>query len=214
MALNTLMAFWGVSILFIITPGIDWAYTIAAGIRGKVVVPAVLGLVSGHFLATLVVAAGVGALVASQPMILTILTLCGAFYLLWMGVSLFRQPATISTMPTGNGVDDSHYRWAIKGICVSGLNPKVLLLFLALLPQFIETTTTWSVTTQIATLGAVHLLSCTIIYLLVGLSAQALLKTRPQATKIVSRISAILMVLIAVLLLTEQVVHMSSTISF
>ena len=36
-------------------------------------------------------------------------------------------------------------RWAVKGLCVSGLNPKVFLLFLALLPQFTDATAPWPV---------------------------------------------------------------------
>ncbi len=49
MAFNIFIAFWSVSILFIITPGADWAYAIWAGIKGKVVVPAVAGMLLGHF---------------------------------------------------------------------------------------------------------------------------------------------------------------------
>ncbi|MGE8354829.1 MAG: hypothetical protein ACN6N0_00320, partial [Microvirgula sp.] len=74
-------AFWVVSILFIITPGVDWAYAISAGMLGRVVVPAVAGLLLGHLIATLVVAAGVGALVASNPTLLTVLTVAGSSYL-------------------------------------------------------------------------------------------------------------------------------------
>ena len=61
-------AFWAVSMLFVITPGLDWAYIISAGIRGRVVVPAVAGLLLGHLMAIAIVAAGVGALVAGNPL--------------------------------------------------------------------------------------------------------------------------------------------------
>lgn len=64
---SMLAAFWAVSLLFVITPGADWAYAISAGLNGRVVIPAVSGLLSGHLLATLVVAAGVGGLVARYP---------------------------------------------------------------------------------------------------------------------------------------------------
>lgn len=33
-----LLAFWGVSLLLVMTPGMDWAYVISAGIRGRGVV--------------------------------------------------------------------------------------------------------------------------------------------------------------------------------
>ncbi|HET9563128.1 MAG TPA: LysE family translocator, partial [Mycobacterium sp.] len=74
MASGTMAAFWAVSFLFVITPGADWAYVIAAGLRHRVVLPAVGGLLVGHLMATAVVAAGVGALVARSPLILTLLT--------------------------------------------------------------------------------------------------------------------------------------------
>ena len=84
MALSVLTAFWAVSMLFVITPGADWAYAISAGMRGRWVMPAVAGMLSGHFLATLVVAAGVGSLLAGHPLALTLLTLAGCSYLLWL----------------------------------------------------------------------------------------------------------------------------------
>lgn len=48
MTLALFAAFWAVSILLVITPGMDWAYVISAGIRGRVVVPAVAGLLFGQ----------------------------------------------------------------------------------------------------------------------------------------------------------------------
>lgn len=74
-------------------PGADWAYAISAGMRGRWVMPAVAGMLSGHFLATLVVAAGVGSLLAGHPLALTLLTLAGCTYLLWLGGNLLLSPA-------------------------------------------------------------------------------------------------------------------------
>ena len=209
MAFNTLIAFWSISILFVITPGADWAYAISAGIRGRVL-PAISGLLLGHFIATLVVAAGVGTLVASQPIALMVLTIIGSLYLLWMGISFSLHPATISSENNLNlDANKSGWNWVFKGFGVSGLNPKVFLLFLALLPQFIYSSSSWSMTIQIISLGLIHILSCAIVYILVGFSAQVLLKTRPRAAQIVSQISGGLMVLIALILIIDQVKHYS-----
>lgn len=204
MAISIFAAFWAVSILFVITPGVDWAYAISAGMQGRVVVPAVAGLLFGHLMATLIVAAGVGALVASTPVMLTILTVIGAAYLLWVGISMLRHPATPSaaTMVTSR----SRARWVIKGACVSGLNPKVFLLFLALLPQFTNQAASWLIPVQIIALGLIHIFSCGVVYLLVGFSAQAVLQTRPRAAQMVSRLSGAAMVVIAVLLFAEQTI--------
>ena len=127
MTLALFAAFWAVSILLVITPGMDWAYVISAGIRGRVVVPAVAGLLFGHLLMIAIVVAGVGALLVGNPLALTALTLLGAAYLLWIGFNMLQHPPV-----PGAGEDqrsDSRLRWAGKGVCVSGLNPKVFLLF-------------------------------------------------------------------------------------
>lgn len=238
--MNALAAFWAVSFLLVITPGADWAYVISAGLRGRrLVLPAVVGLACGALLATGAVAAGVGALVARHPVVLTVLTLAGAAYLLWMGVGMWRSTlagsadtGTAEADGTGDtgGMDDTcaadgaeqfasampapaaepvhtvdaRWRWAVKGAGVSGLNPKLILLLLALLPQFVRPSDPWSVGAQILALGAVHAVSCCFVYFGVGVASQRVLGARPAAARVVTRTSGVLMVLIAVLLLAEQ----------
>ncbi|HJP48240.1 LysE family translocator [Acinetobacter venetianus] len=204
MEMNVVLAFWCVSILFVLTPGADWAYAILAGIKGKFIVTAVTGLVLGHFIAILCVAAGVGALLSHYPVLLTGLTIAGACYLLWMGINLLIKPAVISNHSDQNVTLDSAKLWLIKGVGISGLNPKVLLLFFALLPPFIHPQMALSPTAQIMSLGVIHLISCAIVYVLVGFAAKKLLSTRPYAVKIVSRISGGLMVVIGLILIVGQ----------
>ncbi|MBN8502291.1 MAG: LysE family translocator [Sphingomonadales bacterium] len=199
MMLATIAAFWVVSILFVITPGVDWAYAISAGMRDRAVPPAVGGLLLGHLAATLVVAAGVGALIAGIPIAMTILTVAGSTYLLWLGGGMLRHPPVPET--AGTTEVTSSWGWLVKGVCVSGLNPKVFLLFLALLPQFVNPSAAWPVPMQIIVLGLIHIFSCGVVYLLVGYGSQAVLRTRPQAARIVGRISGAAMVAIAAVLL-------------
>ncbi|WP_454844543.1 LysE family translocator [Pseudomonas veronii] len=201
MTLSVLAAFWAVSFLFVITPGADWAYAISAGLRGKVVVPAVSGLLLGHLLATVIVAGGIGALMASNPMALSVLTVAGAGYLLWLGIHLLHPavPHADDTRPALSGT-----RWALKELCISAPNPKVFLLFLALLPQFTDAAAPWPIPLQIIALGLVHAVSCALIYLLVGFGSQAVLGARPAAARTVSRLSGAIMILIATLLLIGQ----------
>lgn len=204
MSLSMFAAFWAVSFLFIITPGVDWAFVISAGLRRKRVIPAVTGLLSGHMLATLVVAAGVGTLMAGTPAILTALTVAGAAYLLWLGIGMLRNPP----VPTGGQDEEaaSPARWMVKGLCISGLNPKVLLLFLALLPQFTDVHAAWPVSLQMIALGILHVLSCAVVYLIVGYSSRAALQNRPAAARCVGRISGAMMVGIALLLLAGKLI--------
>ena len=194
-------SFWLVSFLLIITPGADWAYAISAGINGRRVIPAVAGLMSGHLLATLVVVAGIGVLIANHPLALSTITLLGAGYLMWLGIAILRHPPTPNAEEQTMG---SWNRWAVKGLCISGLNPKVFLLFLALLPQFTDPHGSWSVAMQMSALGCLHLITCTVIYLLVGYGSKTVLGARPLAAQRVSVVSGIIMVIIALFLFYEQ----------
>lgn len=203
MELHTVLAFWAVAVLFILTPGMDWACAISAGIRGHVVVPAVAGMMFGHLTDILIVAAGLGALLSSNPLLLSVITLLGAIYLLWMGAGLIRHPA-IPSAGTSESMD-SWKQWLTRGACVSGLNPKVFLLLFALLPQFVVPTSPWPTGIQILALGIVHIVTCGAVYLLVGYTAQSVLKSRPEGARIVSRLSGVLMIVIGLLLLFEQV---------
>ena len=143
MTIGTVAAFWAVSFLFVITPGADWAYAITAGLRHRTVLPAVGGLLAGHLLATVVVAAGVATVLAGSPLVLTVLTVAGAAYLVWLGAGMLARPAGVRSEV--EGASGSWVRQALKGLGVSGLNPKVLLLFLALLPQFVRPDAPWPV---------------------------------------------------------------------
>jgi threonine/homoserine/homoserine lactone efflux protein len=202
MPIGTIAAFWGVSFLFVITPGADWAYAMAAGLRHRTVLPAVGGLLVGHLLATAAVAAGVAVVVARSPMVLAALTLAGAVYLIWLGIGTLGHPALPEA--GADGRNESWVRQAAKGAGISGLNPKVFLLFLALLPQFANPDAPWPVPVQIATLGLVHVASCAVVYTGVGTAARRVLRAKPGAARVVSRLSGTAMVVLGLVLLLEQ----------
>jgi threonine/homoserine/homoserine lactone efflux protein len=131
-------------------------------LRHRTVLPAVGGLLAGHLLATVVVTAGVAALVARSSLALTVLTVAGAVYLVWLGVSMLTRPA-VSHASLEQQPDSSWARQAVKGLGISGLNPKVFLLFLALLPQFTVAGAPWPLPAQIVVLGLVHVASCAVV---------------------------------------------------
>lgn len=204
MPLEAIAAFWAVSFVFVLTPGADWAYAITAGLRHRTVVPAVTGMLTGHLVMTAVVAAGVAALVTRSPAVLTALTTAGALYLVWLGITMLLAP---STVPQADA-EQTHESWvrrAGKGLGISGLNPKVFLLFLALLPQFTDTGSPLPLPVQIVLLGCVHVLSCAVIYTVVGMGARVVLRSRPSAARVVSWISALAMIAIGVVLLIERI---------
>jgi threonine/homoserine/homoserine lactone efflux protein len=202
MAITSIVAFWAVALLLIAVPGADWAFVLGSGLRGRTVVPAVSGIVLGYAGVTVVVAAGVGALVARSPAFLTGLTVIGGLYLMWHGARTFaRSPAPSAQAPAAVGASRGTLA---RGMGVSALNPKGLLVFLALLPQFADPRGSWPLAAQLGVLGLVFMLTCAVFYLCLGSLARMILRSRPAAARAITRFSGAAMVVIGALLLAER----------
>ncbi|MFE3736822.1 LysE family translocator [Streptomyces sp. NPDC059134] len=199
---TTLAAFLAVDLLLVCTPGADWAYTISAGLRNRALGPAVLGLIAGYAGYTLLAVAGLVVIVASSPAALTVLTVAGAGYLVWLGQGALRRPATVAAAE--EAMASSRTRILLRGAGISGLNPKALLLYFSLFPQFIDAGDGWPVAAQTGLLGALHMAACAVVYLGVGLLARTVLKARPSAARAVTRASGAMMIGIGGFLLVER----------
>jgi threonine/homoserine/homoserine lactone efflux protein len=211
MATGSVPAFWLVALLLIVVPGADWAFTIGAGVRGEAVPAAVGGLVAGYTLMTAAVAAGVGTLVAGSPGALTVLTVAGGLYLIQHGLTTAIRPAAL--LPTDTVTPDERpdrgsgaRGWAVfgRGVAVSGLNPKGLLIFLALLPQFTSPHAPWPVGAQLAVLGGTFTATCAGFYLLLGSLAGTVLAARPGLARVTGRICGIAMTTLGAALLLDR----------
>lgn len=201
MDVSAVAAFWVVAFLLILAPGADWAFSLGAGLRGNAVRSAVSGLAAGYAVMTLVVAAGVGAVVAGSQSALTVITLIGATYLVWLGISTLRHPPG----PLDGGQPARTDRGTfVEGIGVSGLNPKGLLVFVALLPQFTDPRSPWPTGAQMAVLGAVFTATCAAFYLVLGAFARRVLLARPAAACATSRLAGAGMVVFGVLLVLDR----------
>ena len=230
MAAGSVVAFWAVALLLIMVPGADWAFVLGASLRGRSVLPAVGGLVLGYTGITIVVAAGVGAVVGRSPALLAGLTVVGGCYLIWHGATTFARPAAASARignaapgsatrgpatrgaatrgpatrgPAAAGTRPADTGRAVlaRGMGVSALNPKGLLIFLALLPQFTNPRWSWPLTAQLGLLGLVFAATCGAFYLGLGSAARKILAARPAAARAVTRFSGAAMVVIGALLL-------------
>lgn len=196
-----LLACWGLTLLLIAVPGPDWAFVLAAGARDRVVAPAVGGLVLGYVLLT-AVAAGVGTAVERAPVVLTVLTIAGGGYLSHLGVSYLRRPGTWHTADGETPRAGTHLR---RGIAVSGLNPKGLLIFLTVLPQFADARGSWPVPVQLSALGLVFAATCGLFYTAVGLAARRFLAGRPGPARGVARFAGVALVVLGLALVVERV---------
>ncbi|WP_020659483.1 LysE family translocator [Amycolatopsis benzoatilytica] len=133
-----------------------------AGIAGRLVAFVVLvGLV----------AAGLGAVIASSATVMTVLKWAGAAYLLWLGISSLLRLRRDGARPAA--VEQPRKGWrslAVGEFGVALSNPKALLLFAALLPQF-STVTGPGTQLALAELGSAYLLVELVVgfgYLAVG----------------------------------------------
>ncbi len=204
MELTAVLGFALVAVTLIVVPGPDWAYILAAGARDHVVAPAVGGLMLGYAAITVLVAFGVGSLVAASPYALLVLTVCGAAYLIHLGVRVLRGPAPIESARREGTGNRSAGHYLMRGAGVSALNPKGLLIFLAILPQFTRPTASWPVPVQLLTLGAVFTIACGVFYLLLGHTADRVLAARPGAAKLTTKVAGAAMVIVGLALLVEQ----------
>ncbi|SEE95122.1 Threonine/homoserine/homoserine lactone efflux protein [Arthrobacter alpinus] len=218
---QALTGFLIVAITLTCTPGPDWAFAIAAGLGRRSFVPAVAGLCSGYVLHTVLLAAGIAALMAAIPSLLLWLTVAGAIYLLWLGfvtTKSWRGAGFVTVGPNGEiptattagtvaAPDASRSAWGsfLQGFGTSSINPKGLLLFVALTPQFIKTDAALSVPLQSAILGLSFVLSTAVIYTLVAAGSRKLLRSRPGAARGVTLSSGIIMCGLGAVLLIEQI---------
>ncbi|MGW2954096.1 LysE family translocator [Streptomyces eurythermus] len=228
-----LFSFLAVDLLLVCVPGADWAYVITTALRGGRIPRAVAGLVCGYALHTALATAGLAVLVAGSPGLLTAVTVAGAGYLLWLGWGVLRRPAVPGasgpapaetapgtsgpapgrSVPGATGAAPAETATAsaadgrpfLRGATISGLNPKGLLLYLSVLPQFLTLRGAHlPVPAQTAVLGLLHMACCAAVYLTVGALARALLAARPSAARAVTRTSGAAMLGIGAFLLVER----------
>jgi threonine/homoserine/homoserine lactone efflux protein len=203
MAVSSVAAFWAVALLLIVVPGPDWAFVLGSGLRGRTVLPAVGGLVLGYAMVTVVVAAGVGAVIARSPQFLTVLTVIGGAYLLWHGIRTLTGSGARPGQPGRPGLPRGTLA---RGVGVSALNPKGLLIFLALLPQFTSPHAVWPEAAQLAFLGLVFMLTVAAFYLCLGSLARKILHERPAALHLITRLSGAAMAVVGTVLLTARLI--------
>jgi threonine/homoserine/homoserine lactone efflux protein len=87
---------------------------------------------------------------------------------------------------------------------VSGLNPKGLLLYVALLPQFARPGAAWPIAAQIGLLGVLHMSDCAVVYSAVGTLARGLLRDRLAAARVLTLTSGVAMFVVGAALLIER----------
>lgn len=198
-----LAGFAGIAIALIAVPGPDWIFVLGSSTRDRVVLPPVLGLMLGYVVLTALVALGAGPIIAGVPLVLTLITLFGACYLVYLGVSTLRSDSGVTTDAGTPAPSRGH---VVRGMGVSGFNPKALLLFVAILPQFASPDRAWPLPAQLAVLGIFYVFLAGSFYAMLGFGAGRLFAAHPRLSYLVTRVAGVAMIVVGLGLVVEHVV--------
>jgi homoserine/homoserine lactone efflux protein len=142
MAFDVWLAFIGAAILIAVSPGAGAIQSMAVGLthgvrRGYW---SILGLETGLMLQLTLVAVGLGAAVASSIVAFNVIKWIGVAYLAYLAVRQWRSVTTDLREQVGKSVDGGRLSLVVRGFLINTTNPKGLVFFLAVLPQFVVPT--------------------------------------------------------------------------
>ena len=118
-------------------PGPDLVLVVHAATRGvREGASTAAGIITGLMLHALLAVAGATALLVSAPGVLTVVQVLGAGILLWMGADMFHAGRTSEHETPADAGHRARSGYG-RGFVTNATNPKALLFFAAILPQFI-----------------------------------------------------------------------------
>lgn len=157
-SIDTALTFFGVSLLLGFTPGPDNVFVLLqSAMRGrKAGMYVVLGLCTGLVVHTTAVALGLAAVFAASATAFTVLKFAGAAYLAYLAWQAFRAPVGDGASQTAESISTA--RMYSRGVIMNLTNPKVVIFFLAFLPQFVSAER-GSIALQVMWLGFLFILA-------------------------------------------------------
>ena len=218
-SVETLVAFFGVAVLLALTPGPDNIFVLVQSAqRGwRAGIAVVIGLCTGLVVHTAAVALGLAAVFAASAVAFTVLKFCGAAYLVWLAWHSLRARAAVvdvaDAQPAGEDVampvrsaaaPPSMARMVGRGIVMNLTNPKVLIFFLAFLPQFADPAR-GGVALQLMVLGVVFMLASFLVFGAIACFSGAfgvLLQRSARAQNLLNRFAGLVFLGLAVRLAT------------
>ena len=203
---STFAYFLTASILLTLAPGPDILYlltkSLADGARAGITLAC--GLVSGIIFHTTLVMVGVAALIKNSATALLLLKIFGAAYLLYLAFGAFKAARAGKKLSLAKSTAKSTAAALYKrGVLMNVLNPKVLLFFLAFLPQFVDLNRDGA-SLQILFLGVVFAVQAVIIFSCVALFAgrvRNLILRRKNVGQVLNFVEAAVLTLIAAALI-------------
>ena len=205
--LATYTAFLFTASAIVLTPGPDTLlilrYALSSG--RNVGIATVIGVQFGLVGHTLLAIFGISALVASDPILFKIVALAGAAYIGWIGIQGFREHGLLHVGATGKPAVSGSKAFRDAVVC-NLLNPKVILLFLALFPNFLDPSRD-DVTLQLMALSLGLIAINAIWQIPLAFAAEAVRRwlKNERTYKLITHSTGVLMITVAILMIYENV---------
>ena len=166
--LSHLLLFAATELLLSLTPGPAVLLVVSQGIRRgfRSSTRGAAGILTGNAIYFALSAAGLGALLLASKRVFDILQIAGAAYLALLGLKMLIKPSRVETdVPEEVG----HAGSFVQGLVTQLSNPKAIIFFTALLPQFVDSTR--AVAMQLIVLGVISIAVELPVLLLYGFAA-------------------------------------------
>ncbi|NDL58823.1 LysE family translocator [Phytoactinopolyspora mesophila] len=137
---DLVLAFTAASFVLIVVPGPMVLFVISRALAygRRAAVTTVLGGTAGTFVLAAAVAVGVGAIVQTSIVVFTVMKLLGAAYLVNLGFQAIRHRRALREAFEAGGREIGGRRTWWEGFVVGLTNPKTVIFFAAILPQFVD----------------------------------------------------------------------------
>lgn len=134
------LALAGAGVLISFTPGAGAINTMSNSLTAgfKRSIWGILGQQAALILHVIVVALGVGVLVAGSPVAFNAIRYAGAAYLVYLGIRQFLRKPDLDQEKVAALRNEPAWSMFRRGLWVNLLNPKAIVFFLAFMPQFIR----------------------------------------------------------------------------
>ena len=190
----------GPSVLFIIARAIAWGRATA--------IASVAGNVTGAFTLSLAVAFGLGPILQASELAFIGVQLLGGLYLIYLGLDAIKHSRIHADDMVNQGdIKPSNISSIKDGFWVGALNPKGLVFFAAILPQFVDKGSE-QVTEQLVIMGATFAILAFFSDGTWGLTAGTVrqwLATSPQRLVLMRRIGGLVMITLGIFTLTSAI---------
>lgn len=140
MLLSTWLLFVAVAMVSIASPGPAFLVAVRNGMAGgaKRVALSSLGNITGLLILASAAVLGLGMVLNTSEVLFNLLKLGGAAYLIYLGIRQWRSKTSLA-VSTSPAKPTPRWRTVSEGVLVAMSNPKAILFFTALFPQFLDT---------------------------------------------------------------------------